>query len=315
MKTYYSTFITGFSELIKQSLIHEIKDVQIDLLHDGLVIYKTNTPLEVIKKIRFVNNTFILLKRYPKLGNRPIEEMMKDALKGSDFIADINTSLSKGMAKFRIMATNKNQFVSMDKDLRDKLEKKMQQIKGLILDRTNPDVEFTFAVRRDGYGLFGLRITRHTSYEKILEKGEIYPELAHILCLISEPRVTDIFLDPFCGSGAIPVARTKGFLYKTVYASDIENKSIEITKLKANKAKKKIVVTKSNALRLDSFADSSIDKIVTDPPWGLYSGKELNLEIFYEDMLKEFQRIIKPNGIIVILVAKKDIFETVLSNF
>ena len=48
-----------------------------------------------------------------------------------------------------------------------------------------------------------MRLTKHKAYEKILHKGELRPELSHILCSISEPDADDIFLDPFCGSGTI----------------------------------------------------------------------------------------------------------------
>jgi ubiquinone/menaquinone biosynthesis C-methylase UbiE len=41
----------------------------------------------------------------------------------------------------------------------------------------------------------------------------------------------------------------------------------------------------------------------------------LNLERFYEDMLKEFSRILKKDGILVILTAQKELLEIILSKF
>jgi len=35
MKTYYSTFITGFSDVIKENLGKHLKDVQIDLIAEA----------------------------------------------------------------------------------------------------------------------------------------------------------------------------------------------------------------------------------------------------------------------------------------
>lgn len=315
MKTYFSTFITGFDEVVEHALKQRIKDAQIDLLSDGLVIYRTNAETDVVKQLRFFNNTFVLLKRFPKLGKKPVNEMVKEAIRDSRIMPVILSSVPKKRTRFRIMATEENQFVAMDKNLKDRLEHLIGQHKNFIVDRAYPDIEFLFVVRREGYGLLGLRLTRHTSYEKILEKGEIYPELAHLLCLISEPNASDTFLDPFSGSGAIPVARAVGFPYKAIYAGDIENTNVNKTRQKAKKVNKKITVNKWNALHLNNFSNTSIDKIVTDPPWGLHVGKELNLEKFYEDMLTEFQRIIVPSGIMVILVAKKDLFEVILNKF
>lgn len=315
MKKYYSTFITGFSEVVKQALLSRIKDVKIDLLSDGLVIYKTSADTDTIKQLRFFNNSFLLLQQFPKLGANPINEMFRQVIRNKSLISVIHNYIPMKNTAFRVMATIENQFVSMDKNLLGKLESIISQEKGLILNRSKPDIEFLFAVRREGYGLFGLRLTRHTSYEKILEKGEIYPELAHILCLISEPKADDAFLDPFCGSGAIPLARAKGFPYKTIYASDIEKVFVDKVRNKANNLKSKVVVEQCNALKLRNISNNSIDKVVTDPPWGIYLGKELNLEQFYQDMLMELWRVLRPDGLLVVMVANKDLFETVLDKF
>ena len=315
MQTYFSIFITGFSAVVEQALKQEIKDVHIDLLSDGLVVYKTDEKLEVLKQIRFFNNSFILLKLFPRLGSERINEMLKQSLKDDQITIALYQMFPGKKIRFRVMATEENQFVAMDRELKTKFEEIVLQLENFVLDRSFPDVELLFMARHDGQGLLGLRFTHHTSYEKILAKGEIYPELAHILCLISEPQAEDIFLDPFCGSGAIPVARAIGFPYQTIYASDNSDEAEKMARSKAKKTKKTIIVKKWDALHLTELADASIDKIVTDPPWGLYSGLEFNLEQFYTDMLTEFRRVLKPNGILVVLVAKKELFESIVNKF
>ncbi len=82
-----------------------------------------------------------------------------------------------------------------------------------------------------------------------------------------------------------------------------------------NKVKRIIEVEKMNALNISNFRDKSINKIVTDPPWGINMGKELDLEYFYRNMLMEFLRILKINGLIIMLIGKKDLFENVLLEF
>lgn len=117
--------------------------------------------------------------------------------------------------------------------------------------------------------------------------------------------------DPFAGHGAIVIERARSFPYQKIYASDIDK--VLVRKLQGKtKNIKNIQVTQADALRLN-LPDASIDKIVTDPPWGEY--REIpNLERFYEGMLKELNRVLKPNGIIVILIGAKATFESVLQN-
>ena len=64
-----------------------------------------------------------------------------------------------------------------------------------------------------------------------------------------------------------------------------------------------------------SSEDCSVNKIVTDPPWGLYEDVGMEMEGFYDKMMKEMYRVLKTNGIIVILTANKDELEKVLLNF
>ena len=317
MKIYFSTFITGFSEVIKEFLKNKIPDVEIDLIEDGVVVYKTNKGIDFIREVHVFNNTFLMLQLFKNLGQNPTDEMMSRALKIKDLFLGFEDLISKNKNKFRIMATIDNQFVKMDNMLRERLENSiLKSNPKLKLDRTNPDIEFIFINRREGYGFLGFRLTRHTSYEKTLEKGELYPELAYILCLLSEPSKHDVFLDPFCGVGSIPMVRVSGFGYKEIIASDVEKFYVTRVRTKVNKIKHSdVTVKKWNALNLNELKEESIDKIVTDPPWGINSGKELNLEKFYYDMLLEFNRVLKINGVMIILIANKDLFENILNKF
>ncbi len=77
MNLYFSTFITGFDQVIKKALIDSINDVQIELLTDGLVIYKTNSNLNNIRGLKFLNNSFILLRRFDHLPTNPIRDIVK----------------------------------------------------------------------------------------------------------------------------------------------------------------------------------------------------------------------------------------------
>ena len=143
--------------------------------------------------------------------------------------------------------------------------------------------------RSEGFVLFGLRITRHPDYKDVLQKGELRPELANLLCLISEPNKEDVFLDPFSGSGSIPRERTR-FPYKEIITSDL----IPVKITRPLKIDLKVVeVLQMSALNMTKILDNSVDKIVTNPPWGIEVGKELDLPKFYSRMTDEFQRVLR----------------------
>jgi tRNA (guanine6-N2)-methyltransferase len=311
MNRYFSTFITGFDQVIKKALKDTIKDIQIELLTDGLVIYKTNSDLEKIKNLKFLNNSFILLKKFDHLSPNPTKNIVKDLIKDQSLGKTIKRHYSGKKLKFRIRATVKNQFVAIDKNLLRNLEEKIvSAVPNLRVDRSLPDIEILISVRSEGFGLVGIQFSKRPNYEKTLAKGELYPELAYILCLISEPNKEDVFFDPLAGHGAIPAQRLN-FPYKQIRAGEI-NRNLQ--KELEKRFGKKVVVDPVDALSLSTVADESIDKIVTDPPWGLYD-TDKDIPKFYDLMLKQLTRVLKPTGIMVILTAQKELFTDLLKMY
>jgi len=311
MNQYFSTFITGFDEVVGQTLIESLRDVKINLLTDGLVIYETTATPDEIKKIKFLNNSFILLRKFNKISPNPTHTIVKTLIKDKSLESSIKKHFSNKKLKFRIRASVENQFIAIDKNLLKSLEERItRSAPNLKVNRSLPDIEFLIATRSEGFGLIGIQFTHRANYEKVLEKGELYPELAHILCLISEPDKDDVFFDPFSGHGSIPAQRLN-FPHKQIIAGEIDR---NLQQKLEKKFGKRVNVGFANALSLSTFIDNSIDKIVTDPPWGLYDTNK-NIPEFYSLMLEKFHRVIKPGGIIVILTAQKEIIEKQLDKF
>lgn len=171
-------------------------------------------------------------------------------------------------------------------------------------------MEFWFLLRRDGYGFFGIRLTYPYKRDRKLEKGELRHELAHIMVLLSEPNPKDVVIDPFAGKGAIPFERATAFPYQEIFAFEKDNQLVR--NLKKRLSTKNTIIVQDDALFLKTIQNNSIDKIITDPPWGIYKETQIPLEEFYSKMLQSFFRILKPDGILVILIGQPEIFEKVL---
>lgn len=293
---YFSTFISGFSPVIEAALISYTKNTVITKKLDGLVVYVTESPPSHIITLPFFNNSFQLLQ-----SANTLKPLLRQ--KFSQQAETWWSGAISGEQTFRIIISKGNELISIQKQQLERLENIFSQTLRLKVDRANPDFEIWFLERSEGCAFCGIRLTKKPSTEKYLQKGELRPELAWLLCFLSEPSKTDIFLDPFAGYGSIPLARTQ-FPYKKIIASD---KAIS-GKIKA---KSKIIETHIwDAIHL-RLAEHSIDKIVTDPPWGMF--KNENIESLYQKMFLEFARVLKPNGILVILTAQKELTEQLIS--
>ena len=308
MNTYFSTFISGTSEIVKDLLKDKLDKVNINLLLDGLVVFETDLPFTQVKNLRFFNNIFVLEK---ESKNIKLSDFIKEIVADIDIQKKLRDYIPKQLRTFRVVYSKQNQITSLDKPLIQRLEGFIGLGTRLKVDKVKPDIEFWILERSEGNIFFGVRITKKLDTKLVLEQGELRPELTNILCELSEPKVADVFLDPFAGLGAIPIERATIENYKKIFAS--ENSKVIYQKL-AQKVKSlglNVIVGKWNATKLGAVADESVDKIVTDPPWGEFD-KNINIGSLYEEFLNEAHRILKKDGILIVLSSRKELVEQIL---
>ena len=311
MNYYYSTFVPGLLEPVKDSLLRALKHGHVRLELDGLIAYETIAEVTDIGSLGFVTNTFRILKSFPRDPRRTMADM------ASQVLADRSVSFrsvprkDKASQTFRVITSVANRLVPLDERLMKQLEQKISSQTGLRPNRSKPDHEFWLLQRSEGFGFFALRISHHKSYDKMLQKGELRPELANVLCRLSRPSHGELFLDPFCGSGAIPLQRAR-FPLGLIFASDSNQQKIDSLKQRIRKLglQKKIIARCENALDLRRYQDGSIHKIVTDPPWGHFESTQIPLDEFYDRMLAEFCRLLTAEGLLVVLTAQNAVLET-----
>lgn len=309
MYTYYSSFISGVHDIIKDNLV----DCNIKKIMDGGILYTTNKTPDEILKIKFFNNSFLVIKTFENIDAKsPIEYMIKNINFNHNklFLKHINSK----QKTFHIFSSIENQFVSTNKSDLSIFEKKLEKLTGLKveIDKKIVDLEFWFLYRSENIGFFMLRITKN---KKKLKDGELRPELTNILCILSKPNENDIFLDPFCGSGAIPLERSRIKSFRGIFACDkneeiIKNLKQTIKKISNKKLNKSFFAKNIDFLK-NNFDNEYFTTIVTDPPWGFFE-KIDNIFVFYNNILNKMHRILIKNGIIVLLSANKEEINTIL---
>lgn len=306
MNYYFSTFVSGVSEVIENALKETKYTTEIQLFLDGMVTYKTKAEPKTIQKFRFLNNSFILIRQFKNLRDDPFKPMLMWALR-HNFGNQIESFLDENsINSFRIITSKENEMVSYRSQYRKELEKLIKQERNLKHNPTKPDIEFWFLVRSEGYGFFGLRITNISTAE-YQEKGQLRPQIANIMCRLSEPEENDTFLDPFAGHGTIIQERIY-FPYKEIIA--IEKEETLAKKTQRDTAEEQVKVICDDFFN-SSLEKNSINKIVTDPPWGVFN-EHLDTEKFYKKIFIEFKKVMQKQGLLVMITAQKEILETLV---
>jgi len=316
MPTYFSTFVPGTGEIVAKALNERARAVDIIGLWDGLVFYKSASDPDHVGGLRFLNNSFLLLRAFSKLGGDPITQMIHELLRDRSWRRPVARHLPHGRARFRIIASRENVTTRVDLRLLRRLEVLVAVRPYLTVSVEHPDVELWLVARREGAGFFGIRLASSRGSRERLWSGELRPPLANLLCLVSEPARDDVFLDPFAGSGAIPLERASAFPFHRIIAVDSEPRLVEeIRRRAARRRGTALSVVRDDALTLTSIPSVSVDKVVTDPPWGIYRQTQLPIDEFYKRMLDQFNRVLKRRGLAVLLIGNKAAFEGALGYF
>ncbi len=303
MHKYASTFISGMQNAVEDFLKKDIQNIKIEKILDGLIIYDTYATAEEIQKIRYLNNTFYVLKTLPSIKNISIHAFIKQLMMEKNI--SIPEVTIKGKRTFRIVTSEENNLIAIDNDSLIKSENYFSKILNLRVNRANPDLEIWIIERSEGIIFTGIRITTRENYKRVLHKGELHPQIANLMCRLADLKSTDIVADPFAGYGAIPYECANFFGVNKIFAGENDKRIFNL--LKERLSKTKIIIGRWDATDLNSLTNNSINKIITDPPWGQFSEiSEINN--FYFRMLNEFHRLLKPNDIAVVLTSQKELF-------
>ena len=304
MAEFISTFTSGFSELVKEDFPKRIPSVKILNLFDGLIHYQFAGNSRDLSKIVYFNNTFFLLKSWKGKGlNFPM--MVGNIQKEKKYYL-----INKGT--FRVRFSKENQFARVDKNIARRAEEAVLNNSKLSIDRVNPTTEIWYSIRSQDFAFCGQLISKREFTEKNLNKGELRPEIAYFMCLMTDFSPDSIIAEPFAGYGSIPLQLAKKFKFQKLFVSDIDEEKIKNLCDKKNlKERDDIEISVQNAFELKNIKDKSLDLVITDPPWGFYEDIG-DIKDFYNKTFDSFYRKLKDDGKIVLLSARKEELEELL---
>lgn len=150
--------------------------------------------------------------------------------------------------------------------------------------------------------LVGMRLAaaplHRRSYKQEHLPGSLKPSVAAALLFLADIAPHHTVLDPCCGAGTILVeAATMG---AKATGGDQAPDAVAAAQSNANAAGVHIVVQRWDARALP-LAERSVDRIVTNLPWGRQIEVDSDLAGFYRATCGEMERVLKEDGRIVIL--------------
>jgi predicted RNA methylase len=307
--------VSGLQDLVASQLPREgLSALRVEDREQGFLVVTTEARPEAVSGLPYVNNAFLVLG----VADAPTDTLATALARwGRDerWHSAARRATRPDEQTFRVMLYDAGQLVAGPPGAAQRAADVMARVSGLRRSPLQADTELWFIRRASGKIYVVKRLSRRSKTEKDLQKGELRPELAVLLCLLSDPAPADVFLDPFAGSGAIPLARA-AFPHRAILCYDADPDRVR--QLQARIAGEgrgggpppaKIVARAGDARDLRDVAPGSVDKVVTDPPWGFFGARLEDPEAFYRAVFGELHRVLAAGGLLVSLLGRRELVE------
>jgi 23S rRNA G2445 N2-methylase RlmL len=324
---YYITTLPGIENIAKQELVKKFKGLRIN----NIVRAKNNT----LVFFNYKGNGLELLQiktaedLYADLGGIKLGLNKKDLVTLDRYTKSLSV-LETGLhlhrqiynkkskkTTFRVVAQASSDYKAyrrvdaqkvVERSIANKYNKKWK-----IVDDDSQLEFWLHLIKNKAY--LGLRLSdkrmRHRTYKIEHLPASLRPTVAYALVWLSDIQDDDIFLDPMCGAGTILIERSQAGRYKQLIGGDINKKTVELAKKNIGRKYKPILIELQDAQKL-SLSDNSVNKVVSNLPWGKQIGSHQENKVLYDKFLKEVIRVLKSRGKAVFLTSESKIMINIL---
>jgi tRNA (guanine6-N2)-methyltransferase len=149
------------------------------------------------------------------------------------------------------------------------------------------------------------RSMRHRTYKAEHLPASLRPTVAAAMVRLAEIKPHHTVVDPLCGAGTILAEvlseAREGGKRVMVLGGDLEREAVRSATANLRRLGE-AHLTRWDARRLP-LADQSVDRLVSNLPFGIQIGEPEEIGPLYRRLLPEFDRVLRPGGRAVLLVA------------
>lgn len=224
----------------------------------------------------------------------------------------------KGRPTYRLVTQMEGQHGYLRRDAREALARGLA---GKVPDSWRPAeenaaVEFWLTIH-GGTAVCGLRLSdrtmRHRGYKLEHRPASLRPTIAAAMIRLAEIRPLHIVVDPMCGAGTLLAERmVVGQQIRggcaPVWGGDVDFSSVRAATINLRRVGPALL-TRWDARRLP-LASGEVDRLVSNPPFGKQLSSPDDVGSLYRAMLAEYDRILRPGGVAVLLVSAAGLLGT-----
>ncbi len=157
----------------------------------------------------------------------------------------------------------------------------------------------------------GIRLSdrklRHRDYKSVHRPASLRPSVAAAMVRLADLRPGMTVLDPMCGVGTILAETLERGRLASIKPLSLAGGDLDLAAVRAaspNLRSLGHVYLHQWDARALPLPDSSIDRVLSNPPFGKQLGTPETIGPLYRQALREYDRVLKPKGKAVLLVSE-----------
>ncbi|MCE4604693.1 MAG: methyltransferase, partial [Aeropyrum sp.] len=133
--------------------------------------------------------------------------------------------------------------------------------------------------------------------------------LAYSMLLLAGARDGDTILDPMCGGGTVAIEAALLFESSKIYCVELNRRHAAGARLNAESARvsSRVEVYWGDARKLeDLLGEESVDRIVSNPPYGIRLGDPVDVRQLYKEFMPSAAAVLRRGGTAAIITAETE---------
>ncbi len=319
---YYVTTTSGLEDVTWEEINTRLKNVNLDEKKPGQLSFTYSGDHKNLLRIRSAEDIYVHIGTISGLtrSRNSLGDIFRavSSFKLDDSLLihkDLHGGKGRKRLTFRIYSSMASRHNFRRVDAQNAAVSALTKKYNWKLDLKSPALEFQMDLE-DDVAQFGLKLTderlRRWGYKVIHLPASLKPSIAQCMVLLSKPIPEDIFVDPMCGAGTIAIERAFAYPYQRIIAGDVEEMSTSSAKGNIHSSRKAIDLMLWNASTMP-IKDQSVDKLVSNLPFGKLSGSHTENQYLYAIFFREMKRIMKIGSRAVLLTTERDLMRDIVS--
>jgi tRNA (guanine6-N2)-methyltransferase len=321
MGAYYVTALGGLERIVRWEVSTHLPGATLASDAEGgnrgrICFRYDGSPGDVLQ-LRSIENVFGAVEEF---GGLPTDERALDVIQGKLAALDLGAALKlherlhgpRPDPCFRCTSKRIGEHRYTSHDITAAAGAGVQERYGWRVDLENHDYDIHVDVTDDRCSI-GLRLTTESLHQRTRVAhvpASLNPTLGYALCVLSDPQEGEVFLDPTCGAGTLPIERA-AIGPARMLAGDIWPQPVEMAHRNFEAHDLRVGLCRWDARRLP-LAPDSVDKVCANLPWGRRAGSHTVNKHLYPGLTREMARVLKVGGLAVMLSLEKRMMQRVV---